>query len=78
MGRFQIQVLSKDNDWLIKFNIAKNEQFSNSATDWTKLNLNIIEENFGVKLIYDQTDSAHADMCFSNIRITHSPYYKHI
>ena len=74
MGRFRIQILTKDNVWLTKIVIAKNTQFSNAATDWIILNLNITDENYGVKFIYDQIDSAHADMCFSNIIITHSPY----
>ena len=74
MGRFRIQILSKDNVWLTKCNISKNTQFSNSATDWIILNLNNNYENYGVKFINDQIDSAHADMCFSNIIITHSPY----
>ena len=74
MGRFRIQILSKDNVWLTKFNIPKNYQFSDASTDWIILNLNITDENYGVKFIYGQIDSAHADMCFSNITITHSPF----
>ena len=74
MGRFQIQILTKDNIWLTEFNIPKNKQYSNAGTDWTILSLNITEENYGVKFIYDQIDSAHAVMCFSNITITHSVY----
>ena len=74
MGRFRIQILTKDNIWLTKFNINKDEEFSTLSSDWTKLSLNFTDENFGVKFIYDQIDSAHADMCFSNITITHSPY----
>ena len=74
MGRFRIEILTKDNVWLTKFIIAKNDQFSDASTDWIILNLNINDENYGVKFIYDQIDSAHADMCFSNITITHSPY----
>ena len=74
MGRFRIQILTKDNVWLTKFKINKNDQFSDASTDWIILNLNIMEENFGVIFIYDQIDSAHADMCFSNITKTHSPF----
>ena len=72
MGCFRIRILTKDNIWLTKFNIPKNDQYSNAGTDWTILSLNITEENYGVKFIYDQIDSAHADMCFSIITITHS------
>ena len=74
MGRFKIQILTKDNVWWTKFNIPKNTQFSSLSSDWTILSLNIIDENYGVKFIFDRIDSAHADMCFSNITITHSPY----
>ena len=74
MVGFRIQILTKDNVWLTKFNIPKNEQYSNAGTDWTILSLNITEENYGVKFIYDQIDSALGDMCFSNITITHSVY----
>ena len=74
MGRFQIQMLTKYNVWLTKFTIPKIDQYSNSATDWIILSLNINKDNYGVKFIYDGIDSAHADMCFSNISITHSPY----
>ena len=74
MGSFQIQILTKDNVWLTKLNIPKNTQFSISATDWIILNLSITDENYGVKFIYDQIDSGHGDMSFSNIIISHSPY----
>ena len=74
MGRFRIQILTKDNVWLTKFIIPKNTQFSDASTDWNILNRNITDENYGVKFIYDQIDTAHSDMCFSNITITHSPY----
>ena len=74
MGRFQIQTLTKDNVWLTKFMIPKHTQFSTLSTDWTILSPNITDENYGVKFIYDQIDSVHADMCFSNITITYSPF----
>ena len=47
---------------------------SDSSTDWTKLNLNFTVENYGIKLLYDEIDTAHADMCFSKFTITHSVY----
>ena len=74
MGRFRIQLLLKDNTWSTQYTIAKNTQYSNSSTEWTLLNLDFTVENYGIKLIYDQIDTAHADMCFSNITITHSVY----
>ena len=33
MGRFQLQVLTKDSIWLTKFNIPENQQYSNASTD---------------------------------------------
>ena len=74
MGRFRIQLLLEDNTWSTQYSIAKNIQYSTSSTEWTLLNLDFTVENYGIKLIYDQIDTPHADMCFSNITITHSVY----
>ena len=74
MGRFEIQLLLEDNTWSTKYTIAKNTQYSDNSTDWTLLNLDFTVENYGIKLILDQIDTAHSDMCFSNITITHSVY----
>ena len=72
MGRFRIQLLLVDNTWSTRYNIAKNDRYSDTSTQWTKLYLNFTEENYGIKIIFDEIDSAHSDMCFSNIAITHS------
>ena len=74
MGRFRIQLLLEDNTWSTQYTIAKNRQYSNTSTEWKLLNLDFTVENYGNKLIYDQLDTAHADMCFSIITITHSVY----
>ena len=74
MGRLRIQLLLEDNTWKTRYNIAKIDRYSDSSTDWTKLSLSFTEEIFGVKIIYDQTDSAHADMNFSKITKTDSVY----
>ena len=74
MGRFRIQLLLEDNTWSTRYNIPKNDRYSNSSTQWTLVNLNFTVENYGIKLIYDQIDTAHADMCFSNLTITHFVY----
>ena len=71
MGRFRIQLLLEDT-WSTRYNIPKNDRYSDSSNDWTKLSLNFTVQNYGIKLIYDQIDTAHADMCFSNITISHS------
>ena len=73
-GRFRIQLLLEDKTWSTRYNIAKNDRYSDSSTDWTLVSLNFTEEMYGIKLIYDQIDTAHADICFSNITITHSVY----
>ena len=73
MGRFRIQLL-EDNTWNTQYTIAKNTQYSDTSTDWTLLNLDFTVENYGIKLILDQIDTAHSDMSFSNITITHSVY----
>ena len=74
MGRFRIQLLLEDNTWSTRYNIPKNDRYSDTSTEWTLVNLNFTVENYGIKLIYDQIDTTHADMCFSNISITHSVY----
>ena len=74
MGRFRIQLLLEDNTWSTLYTIEKNTLYSINSTDWTLLNLDFTIDNYGIKLIYDQIDTPHADMCFSNITITHSVY----
>ena len=74
MGLFRIQLLLEDNIWSTRYNVPKNDQHSDTSTDWTLVSLNFTVENYGIKLIYGQIDTAHADMCFSNITITHSVY----
>ena len=74
MGSFRIQLLLEDNTWSTRYNIPKNDRYNDSSTDWTIVNLNFTVENYGNKLFYDQIDTPHADMCFSNIIITHSVY----
>ena len=74
MGGFGIQLFLEDDTRSTQYTIAKNSQYSDFSIDWSLLNLNFTVENYGIKLIYDQIDTAHADMCFSNITITHSVY----
>ena len=74
MGTFRIQLLLDDNTWSTQYTIPKNSQYSNSPTDWTLLSIDFTVKKSGIKLVYDQLDTAHADMCFSNITKTHSVY----
>ena len=72
LGRFKIQLLVDDNTWNTQYTIPKNHQYSDTSTDWTLLNLDFTVENYDIKLILNQIDTAHSDMCLSNITITHS------
>ena len=74
MGRFRIQLLLDDNAWSTQYTIDKNTQYSDSESEWKLLNLDFTLENYGIKLILDQIETAHSDMCFSNITITHSVF----
>ena len=74
VGRFRIQFLLEDNTWPTRYNLPKNDRYSDTSTDWTLVSLNFTESNYGIRLFYDQIDTTHADMCFSNITITHSVY----
>ena len=74
MGRFRIQLLLQNDTWSTQYTIAKNSNYSNSSTELSLLNKDFTVKNSGIKLIYDQIDTPHADMFFSNITITHSLY----
>ena len=74
MGRFRIQLLLEDNTWSTRYNIPKNDKYSDTSTQWTKLSINVTDEKYGIKLYYDKIDSAHAEMGFSKNTITHSLY----
>ena len=74
MGRLRIQLLLEDDTSSTQYAIAKKTRYSGTSTDWTLLNLDFTVENYGIKLIYDQIDTAHANMCFSDITITLSLY----
>ena len=78
-GRFTIQLLLEGNSWSTRYNIPKNDRYSNTSTDWSLVNFNFTVENYGIRLNYDQIDTAHADTCFSNITMAHSAYQiKHL
>ena len=71
-GCFRIRLLLEDNTWSKRYNIPKNDLYNDTSTGWTKLSLNITEEIYDNKTIYDEIDKTHADMRFSNIVITQS------
>ena len=72
MRRFRTQFIVGDNTWSTRYNILKNDRYSGSSTNWTKLSLKFIVGNYGIRIRYNKIDTTHADMCFSNITITHS------
>ena len=72
MGLFRFQFLLEDKTWSTQYTFAQNTQYSDNSTDWTILKLDFTVEKYGIKLIFDQLDKPHANMCFSNITITHS------
>ena len=74
MGRFRIQLLLEDNTWSSQYTVPKNDQYSDTSTDWTLLNFDFNVKTDGIKLIFDEIDSPHADICFSDITVTHSVY----
>ena len=74
MERFRIQLLLKDNTWSTRYNILKSDRYGNSSTDWTLVSLIITVENHGIKLIYDQICTLHADMCLSSFTVALSVY----
>ena len=74
MGRFRVQLLLERNTWTTKYQFSKNSNYSSSSTERSLLNIDFTEPIFGIRLYYDKIDTAHADMCFSNITITHSVY----
>ena len=72
MAHVKIQLLLSDNTWSTRYHIPKNDKYSDSSTNWILASLNFSFKNYVIKLIYDQIDSPHADMCFSKISKTHS------
>ena len=68
------QLLLEDNTWRTRYNIPKKDKYSDTSTYWTLVSLNFTVDNYGIKLIYDQTDTPHADMYLSIISITKHGY----
>ena len=72
MGKLDIQLL-RNGSWQSEFIIEKDSNYSTSPSEWTLLNMNVISQpNYGIKLVYSGINNAHADICFSDINITHS------
>ena len=74
MRRLRIQMPLSDDTWSTVYTVGKKTQFNDNPTGWTLLGLDFTQDIYGIKSIYEQIETAHADMCFSNITITHSVY----
>ena len=72
IGRVRTDLLLAHNTWSTSYFIAGNDRYSDTSTQWLKLGFNYTEEEYGIKLFYDEKDSAHGDLCFSKITIIHS------
>ena len=70
----RVQLLLEDNTWSTKNHVSKSSNYSFSFTEWSLLNLDFTEPNYGIILYFDKKDTTHADMCFSKNLITHSTY----
>ena len=76
MGKLEIHLL-RIGVWQTEFTIEKDKNFSAFSRDWSLLNKNRISQpNYGIKLIFSGINSAPADMCFSDINITHTIFWK--
>ena len=51
MGRFRIQLLLDDGNWSTRYTIEKDTQYHDSPSEWSLLNLDFTEDNYGIKLI---------------------------
>ena len=74
MGTFRIQLLLDKNTWSTRYDIPKTDRYTDTSNQWTKVNINFTEQTYGIKLIYHEIDTTHADVCFINIVTTHSVY----
>ena len=72
MGKCKIHLILENYTGSTQYNTPKNDRYSDTSTQCNKLSLNFTVEKNGIKLIYHQIDTPHADMCFSIIIITHS------
>ena len=74
MRCLRVQLLLSDKTWSTRYNIPKIYRYSSSSTEWTSVHLSFSIEKHGIKLIYEETDTAYANMCFLKIMITLSVY----
>ena len=72
MGKLEIQLL-RNGVWQTEFTIEKDTNFSALSTDWSLLNMNKISQpNYDIKSVYSAIFTAPADICFCDIKISHT------
>ena len=74
MARYTIKLLVEDFTRSMRCNKPKHDQYSDTSTEWTLVSLLFTEENFGIKITYDQIDTPYADLRIGNITISHSVF----
>ena len=57
MGRSGIQLLLSDHTWSKRYNIPKNDRYSDSSIQGTLVGLNLTVKYYGIKVIYDEIDT---------------------
>ena len=65
MGRFRIQLLLDDNTWSTQHTICEMIVTMIHRLIGLYYILDFTIENYVIKLLYDEMDCPHADMCFS-------------
>ena len=63
-----------ENEWKAKNTIEKVTSYNATSSEWTSIIFGFRESNNGIKLIYHQIDTPHADICFGDVRITRSAF----
>ena len=74
MGRFRVQLILEDNTWSTRHNIPKIDRYCDTSTQLTQSRLIFTEENYDLKLLFDEIDTVHTEMCITKFVITHSVY----
>ena len=66
MGKFEIVLLKKLNEWESVFLFDKDTNFSN-ANEWETSIVNVNFDNYGIRMVYSDADSDKSDMAILSI-----------
>ena len=72
-GIFRFQLLLANITWSARYNIPKNDRYSDSSTDWILVRFYFLEDH-DIRLTDDQIDTHHTNMCFRKFTLPHSVY----